>query len=47
MISMRVPHGSVMYVMLLPLPPLRGGSSSLMPSASIFFSLWPVGLGEP
>ena len=36
MISMRVPQGSVMYVMVLPLGALRTGSSSLMPSASIF-----------
>src|SRR5215468_2503711 len=38
MISMRVPQGSVMYVMVLPVGVLRAGSSSLMPSASIFFT---------
>src|ERR1700730_18320814 len=38
MSSMRVPQGSLIYVMLLPVGLLRAGSSSLMPSASIFFT---------
>ena len=37
-ISMRVPQGSVMYVIVLPVGDLRTGSSSLIPSAWIFFT---------